>query len=213
MKSMSKELQSMVTGFVVSEISSRALDGITYAIKDYNNSDCEDYIKIREEADKCGYDSDELFQVIEVSNGYIFDLDLGVTKKVSMDLVKASCNITGKHKDLVGILDVKVEQRRKRDTERLAKEILRTAKEGKSEVKVALYSNHNSDYIRILAKKENGEREYVNFKAYALRFSDIRSLNEEILSKSGYRISSVQSEYIIPRNKALLTTLEIQKLN
>lgn len=96
MAAFSKELLNMLSEFMVCEVGSRILDGITYAMISKDKSDANAYARymlIKNEAVKCGYSDDEVFRVYELCNGYIFDMDLGTAKQIALQLAKSLSKI------------------------------------------------------------------------------------------------------------------------
>ena len=80
----------MLTQFIVNEIGGKALDGITYVLVRTDNTATQvdkdrisKYEAIRKEATLCGFGNNQLFRMYTLSNGVIFDIDMGITKKIT----------------------------------------------------------------------------------------------------------------------------------
>ena len=80
MAELSGELLNNLTEFMVCEIGSKIFDGITYALLFKGNKKDEElrtkYLKIRDQLVQSGFSSNEKLRFYEISNGYIFDMDI-----------------------------------------------------------------------------------------------------------------------------------------
>ena len=215
MGEISRELLNMLTEFIVCEVGSKVLDGITYTLllkNDRDNASIERYKKIKVEAASCGFVYNEVFRVYEVGNGFIFDLDIGIAKMITAQLAKSVSkeqNI-GNNKD---IIRNSPELRRKRDLISLSKYLIEQFNNGKTEVEVALFSKNTTNKIIINATDNNGKNVAVMYYAYALRHWDIELLNEKLLIPQGLRVSRIQPCEILPSKTGVsfLMTLESRK--
>ena len=215
MKEFSKELRDMLTDFIVSEIGSKGIDGITYTMK-LNNSknadDIKDYIKIREEAYKCGYDKSEVFRAFELSNGIVFDMDIKAMTHILVKIAESAANITGKHGDMSGMIYSEPTQVRKKELVRLAKEVHNAYEKGENTLDVALFNRNRSSVISFVDKNDHGATQYT-IKAFKARIYDIAAMNAGPLSKSGITVTGVTPKYILPYENGVVTSLEIEQRN
>lgn len=207
MAKQSEKVMSLLTEFMVREIGSKALDGITYTMtlkdpKDKENTDR--YKEIYKEVRAAGFSSDEVFRAYEVSNGYIFDMDLNVVKNISIQLAKAVERTNGikfANGDLIGDSP---EKRRKSDMNGLANYVLNEFKKGNTITEVALFSRNSVPHIVIsgktLSKNGKPENNYVTVKynAYAIRHWDIEVINSKLLIPAGIRISKIEPCEVLP---------------
>lgn len=215
MKKFSDKLTKMLTGFIVAEIGTDGLDGITYCMKIKNSRNAQEYnqyLEIREEANKCGYDKDEVFRVHELVNGYVFDIDMSTMVKVLMDVARATVDVTGKNKELLSKVYREPEAVRKREVKRLANAILKKIEAGENSIDVALFNKNSTDKAGVTVDTPDGKSQYVYLNAYALRHWDIKVLNEQLLMKRGYRVARVIPKYVLSSENGIHTTLEFEKM-
>lgn len=215
MKEFSKELRDMLTDFIVSEIGSKGIDGITYTMKinsSKNAEDIKDYIKIREEANRCGYDTSEVFRAFELSNGMVFDMDIKAMTHILVKIAESAANITGKHGDMSGMIYSEPTQVRKQELIRLAKEVTNAYNDGKHTLDVALFNRNRTSTISFVDRNENTATQYT-IKAFKARIYDISAMNSGPLSKSNIIVTGVTPRYILPYENGVVTSLEIDKRN
>lgn len=221
MANMSKELKDMLSAFMLSEIQSKAIDGITYALKlnlPNNKVDIEEYLKIRDEANRCGFEYNQQFRVFKVNNGYIFDMDLETVKGMTMHIAKELYKIEGDKtvdskqqlNDLMVMLQESPVNRRKKDIVALSNYILKEKKAGHDEVEVALFSRNSTNRI-IIQGRYNNEPVEIHYNAYALRHWDMATINEKFLIPNGCRISRVTPCEILPSATGVSFILTIDR--
>lgn len=200
MAEFSKNLLDLLTEFMVCEVGSKALDGITYTMLLKNNKDKEEidrYMNIKHEAAKCGYTNNEVFRVYEITNGYIFDMDIATAKQITAEIVRTlNKNNAGiQNTDLINNLP---EKRRKKDMVALSKFLKEEYDKGKRQVEVALFSKNSTNRIILNGKNSSGEAIAVKYNAYAIRHWDIELINEKLLIPAGFRVSRIQPCEILP---------------
>lgn len=200
MAEFSKNLLDLLTEFMVCEVGSKALDGITYTMLLKNNKDKEEidrYMNIKHEAAKCGYTNNEVFRVYEITNGYIFDMDIATAKQITAEIVRTlNKNNAGiQNTDLINNLP---EKRRKKDMVALGKFLKEEFDKGKRQVEVALFSKNSTNRIILNGKNSKGEAIAVKYNAYAIRHWDIELINEKLLIPAGFRVSRIQPCEILP---------------
>lgn len=208
----SKKMMNLLTEFMISEIGSKALDGITYSfvLKD-NPNDRESYnryMEIYKEVRNCGFSPDEIFRAYELSNGYIFDMDLNVVKHISTELVKAVEKTDGVQYGTGDLIGSSPEKRRKADMNGLANYVLGELQKGKSVTEVALFNRNSVPHI-IISGKTAGRYASIKYNAYAIRHWDIEIINAKLLIPAGARISRIEPCEILPTKtgvKFLITT-------
>lgn len=197
----SKEMMNLLTTFLVCEIGSKALDGITYTMvtkepKDKEN--LEKYKAIREEVTRCGFNQDEVFRVYELSNGYIFDMDLNIAKRITIKLAQAVEKTNGVDVGNGDLIGDSPEKRRKSDMLGLARYIQQEYNAGNDVATVALFSRNSVPHIIITGKTPNGNIVSEKFNAYAIRHWDIETVNAKLLIPAGIRISRIEPYEILP---------------
>lgn len=201
MANASPELINMMTEFLIQEISSKALDGITYTMllkEDKDKEAYKKYMAIRKEAEKCGFNSDEAFRVYEVTNGYIFDMDMSVAKKISYELSKAVSKTNGGKTPVKDLIGDRPDQRRKADMLGLAKFIKAEYEKGNKTVEAALFSRNSTPRIMITGIGQKNELLTIKYNAYAIRHWDIETVNAKLLIPAGIRISKIEPCEILP---------------
>jgi len=201
MAELSKKLLDMLTEFMLCEIGSKSLDGITYALLTKSNKDKETVSRYKEiiaEKTRCGYNDRQIFRVYEISNGYIFDMDMDIVKQLTHKIAKSlSKTNPGSIADLDLIKDLPT-KRRNKDLVGLSKYIVNQFKEGKTQIEVALFSKNSTNRIMIHGKGPNGEPLAIAYYAYAIRHWDIEILNAKLLIPQGLRISRIQPCEVLP---------------
>ena len=202
MAEFSKELLDMMTEFMICEVGARVLDGITYTMLLKNNKKdmeiYERYMTIKREVLKCGYTNDEILRVYEVSNGYIFDMDLRTAKQITAELAKSVAKANGGQTPAGELIKDMPDQRRKRDIVALAKYLKSEYDKGNRQFEVALFSKNTTNRIVINGKGPNGELISLRYNAYAIRHWDIETVNEKFLIPSGFRVKRIQPCEIFP---------------
>lgn len=201
MGKISVELFDMLRDFLVSKPAGKALDGITYNLLLKNERDRENYEKfmeIKKEALRCGFNNNEVFRVYELSNGYIFDMDLSVAKAITYELSKQVARQDRNEKIAGDLIGDYPEQRRREDMILLSKFLKSRFNRGERRVEVALYSQNTVPRITINAKNEKGEPIALKYNAYAIRHWDIEELNARLMIPDGIRISKIEPCEVMP---------------
>ena len=215
MAKFSNELLNKLTEFLIIEIGEKALSGITYALYIKNTKDkevYERYNEIKKEVLKCGYSNDEVFRIYEVSNGYIYDLDLSVAKKITAELAKAVAKTNGGTTPIGDLIGDGPSLRRKADMLGLAKYVKQQYDEGKRVVEVALFSRNSVPRIVITGVGPNGEMLPIKYSSFSIRHWDIQSINANILIPAGIRISKLEPCDILPSRTGCRFILYTEKV-
>lgn len=211
----SKELLDKMTDFVITEIGSKALDGITYvmALKDgrYDGlyKRCMD---IKKEVLNCGFNENEAFRVYELKNGYIFDMDMSVVKRITIELSKAVAKINGNTTAVGDLIGDSPSARRKDDMLALAKYIKKSYDSGKDKVEVALFSRNSVNRIIVSCTGPDGKPIAIKYNSYAIRHWDIESINANILVPAGLRVSKLEPCEVLPSRNGVKFILYIERL-
>lgn len=215
----SAELKDGLTRFVIDELGGKVLDGITYALvrtdstaKPYDKQRYEDYNNIRKEANICGFQSSEVFRVYNLQNGVIFDVDLGITKKITTLVANRILEEDGQPMKYDDVIGNKPEMRRKSDMISLAKYLNKQLKQGQQVVEIALFSRNSVPEIVINGQLSDGRYAVQKYKAYAIRFWDLEDVNKNFLIPMGMRIKSVAPGAILPTRTGVLFQLELEEM-
>lgn len=201
MAKMSGELINMLTEFLIHEIGSKSVDGITYAMITKDKKDeatYKKYVEIRKEATKCGYSNDDIFRIYEVANGYIFDMDLNMAKKIAYELTKAVNKTNGGKTPVKDFIADNPEKRRKADMLGLAKYVKAEFDNGAQVLEVALFSRNSTPRIMITGIGTKNEMIAIKYNAYAIRHWDIETVNEKLLIPAGIRIARIEPCEVLP---------------
>lgn len=201
MAELNKELLDMLVEFMICEIGSGVLDGMTYTMLLKTEKDrpvLERYRAIKKQALADGYTNDEIFRMYEVSNGYIFDMDLNTAKKLTLELSKSIAKANGGQTPVMDLVKDMPDQRRKRDLVKLAKYLKSEYDKGNRQLEVALFSKNSTNKIVINGKTSSGEAISLRYNAYAIRHWDIEIINEKFLIPSGFRVKRIQPCEIFP---------------
>lgn len=215
MAQMSKKLEEMLTEFMLVEIASKAMDGITYALLTSGQNDKEEvakYKEIKNEVINCGFVNNQIFRYYKVSNGFIFDMDLDMarmlTTKITRSLAKNDPSLNG----VENLIGDSPERRRKKDMIALSKYIVQKANEGKTQIEVALFSRNSTNRIILTGKSPSGEDIAITYNAYALRHWDIELLNEKLLIPQRVRVSRIQPCEILPSKTGVSFIFTLERL-
>lgn len=212
----SKQLLDMLTEFTICEIGSKALDGITYTMvlkTDKEKKLYDRYMTIKKEATNCGFSTDEVFRAYEVSNGYIFDMDLNTTKKITAEISKSVAKANGGQTPIGELLRDMPDQRRKRDIIALSRYLKENYDNGKMAVQVALFSRNATNKIIINCKGPKGEIMSVRYNAYAIRHWDVETINEKFLIPSGFRVKSIQPCEVLPSKTGVSFIFKMESMD
>ena len=210
-----KELYGKLTEFLTVEIESKVLDGITYVLALKNDADRENiekYQRIKESALKSGAGPNEVFRVYELSNGYIFDMDLNIAKQITYLLSKKVNQQSGGKTPVGDFIADKPEKRRQEDMKKLAKKCIAQFKEGKKVFDVALFSRNSVPRIQITAKDGAGKDTVITYDAYAVRHWDIEEINAKLLAKEGIKIARIEPREVLPSKTGVRFTLHLAKI-
>lgn len=194
----SQELVNMLTEFLICEIGSKAMDGITYALVLSNSKDLKKFMDIRKEANKFGYASDEAFRVYQVANGYIFDMDISVAKKITYELSKAVNKTNGGQSPIGDLIGDAPERRRNADMLGLAKYAQREFEAGNRIIEIALFNRNATSRIMVTGVGPQNEMLTIKYRGYAIRHWDIEAINANLLIPEGIRISKLEPCEILP---------------
>lgn len=216
MAELSKALLDMLTEFMICEIGSKALDGITYTMLFKNDKDKDAYnryMTIKKEATKCGYTNSELFRVYEINNGYIFDMDIKTTKLITAQIAKAVAAANNGATPVGDIIGDSPEVRRKKDMYNMAKYLKSEYDKGNTEVEVALFSRNSTNRIIVTGKGPHGETLAIRYNAYVLRHWDIEYLNEHLLIPIGFRVSRIQPCEVLPSKTGVSFIFRLESMD
>lgn len=221
MGKVSKELFDMLSDFLIREIGSKSVDGITYALILKEDKDSyRDYMEIRKEATKCGFGMNEVFRVYEVNNGFIFDMDLSAAKTISYKLSEAVSKTNGGKTPVRDFIGNNPDKRRNSDMVGLARHIKKCYDKGEEIAEAALFSRNSSPLITVSAllkrKDKNGkEREDIvqlKYPAFAIRHWDIEAINKYLLIPAKIRVAKIEPCEILPSKRGVKFNFYIEAI-
>ena len=211
----------MLSEFMVRELGSKVLDGVTYTFTINNDADkqtYEEYMAIKQEAINCGYLNDEVFRTYKLSNGYIFDMDLNTAKQITAEVYKRIAknnneSINETQNSNFDIIKDNPEERRKHDLVALGKYLKSEFDKGNKQVELALFSRNSSNKIIINGRLSNGDPVSLRYNAYTLRHWDIEILNEKFLIPAGFRVKRIQPLEILPSKTGASFLFTMESMN
>lgn len=210
---LSKKLIDELTNFLVTNIESKALDGITYVLALKENKELiKSCLNIRDIAEESGLKKNEVFRAYEVSNGWIFDMDLNVARYISAQLCKVVAKDKGLALDNPDLIGDRPAARRKEDINKLIKYCISRHKEGKRSLEVALFSRNAVPKITLTGyggvKGNTSGDLVVTYNAYAIRHWDIGEVNEGLLPH-GIWIAKVKPCEVLPSKTGVRFVLDL----
>lgn len=214
MAEMSKELRNRIDEFILAEIGSKAVSGITFVSKvkeDRNRDEINKYISLRKAADDEGFKSDELFRTFEVANGYTFDVDLGIvlgTLRSINNMINAAEEKEESQQTASYVHDIPISER-KEEIKRLAEYIIENAGEGK--LNVALYSTVLTDSIEYVCSGGSGKYK-AEIEAFRVSDNDFEVMNKSLLVPNGYMVESISRRYILPHESGVAVELVVKEV-
>lgn len=213
MADISKRLLDMLSGFTINEIGTKVINGVTYTMLIKNDSKRDQdlykqYMAIRDEATACGFNDNEVFRRYEVSNGYIFDMDISTAKQIVMEIAKTAP--LSDREILRNMIQTKPDARRKADIEKLGKFLKTEYESGRTQVEVALFNRNTTGRISVTLTGANNSTLMIRYNAYSIRPLDIELVNEKYLIPNGFRVKSLKSCEILPSKSGVsfLITME-----
>lgn len=216
---LSAETKTKLANFLVEDIGPKeVLDGITYVLLSGNERDvakAKELTKIQAEVDEAGVNHNNVLRSYKVSNGMIFDLNLGVAKQTSEFITQSMCKAGAIDKSKLSSADLikdGPDKRRYEDIVKLGKYLKTCYDKKQYTVDVALFSRNKVGTTTFNAKKD-GKDVTVKYNAYAIRHWDIQSLNENILYKLGFGVSKLEAGEILPSKNGVRFRLTLSKVN
>lgn len=219
---MSKELMDMLAGYVTGEIGGKALNGVTYAfeIKRTDKKDLavskvnqkyEKYSLVLEELRKCGFGEGEIFRIIEVANGYIFDIDIDMLGQIVEQIYKGLDKVNGDEKEYDKAFYMRM---RKIHLARLAKYCKMVYDKESVEgapvtVEIALYNRNSVPQVVLCGKLDKKEYAKIAYEAFMLSHDDIECANREALIDVGLRVTDVRIYEILPNEMGVRASITV----
>ena len=208
MKIKSETLEKL-NDFLVTNIESKVLEGITYALAIEGDSLVEKGKDIKTSVLADGFDKNELFRVFKVSNGYVFDMDMSVAKFITQTIASHMGDRIPQEQDIIGSLP---EKRRQEDMIALAKYCKSQHSKGVNKLEVALFSRNIVPKIVITGKDSRGKDVVASYNAYAIRHWDIDEVNNKYLSPYGIAITSIKPCEVLPSRTGVRFELTLGSL-
>lgn len=215
MGTLSKTSVNLITKFLTCEIDKRVLDGITYTLvlnDGKHNKEIEEFNEIRKSLDNDGFTATEVFRRYDLSNGYIYDLDLSQAVALTVKLSQAVAKMNNGNSP-VGDMNISKEsaERRSDDLKLLAKKVIASAKEGKNKIEVALFSRNKVPRIVVSGTDRNNKAVACQYDAFAIRHLDLEEVNSNYLVPTGLRIVKIETCEILPTTTGVRCILYIAR--
>lgn len=224
LEQLNPETMVELINFLLETIGPKVYDGITYALTIGDSKEDQRVIHtmdaIKNEIVTSGLTLKDYFQAYKVSNGYIWDLSMELTKALTHVIAKEIAKDATQEDQYIATVDLINEGPKKRrlsDIESLANYIVKqmqtantTADKGKQKVvNIALFSRNSVPKITFTAKDGKGESVKVDINAYALRHTDLVDVNNLLLNQ-GYAIASINMGEILPSKTGVRVSLVIK---
>ena len=197
---------------ICTDIHTNIVKGVTYILleeKPNTKVRLDMYMGLRREIDSEGFKPDEVFRVYKVSNGYVFDMEQEIAVSITKAIMQKSGSLDDKN--MRAVLNSVVERskvRREKEMKRLAALFYKAYKAGKTSLEVLLFGKNEVGKVIITVK--DGKDDYViTYPSFMLRPSDMQSVNEEYLIKSGIRIKSIETGEIVGTNRGLRVVVNL----
>ncbi len=202
MAKLSDATLNLVSKFLTTEVEDRAAQGITWQLllKGKHDDKIAEYKALRDRITEEGFGPNDIFRMYELSNGYIFDMDLGLATKMTVKLADAFAGKMGIPSGSQFGADMcrDAEKRRQEDLEKLAKRVLNHAKLKEAKFEMALFSKNSIPKITVSGKNAKGDPVVLNYDAYAVRHWDVEEINTRYLVPKGFRIIKIEPCEVIP---------------
>jgi len=185
------------------------LDGVNYVLAfDTEESKVNEYKALRNKIEEHGVNPQSVMKILQVCNGYIFELNSSVAKRVLInELNKASKEFS--MNSLSGsIVENSPKERKQVEYQRFAKRCIKEMTAGVKEFEVALYGKNSSGIVRYSAKVDKKDTIF-NFVSYALTPIDMERINEELLVNRGIKISRISHCEILPPKTGVRMKIQI----
>lgn len=214
---LSTETKTKIANFLVEDIGPKeVLDGITYVLLSNSERDmakARELATIQKEVEAAGVNVNNVLRSYTVSNGVIFDLNLGVAKQTSEFITQSMCKVGAIDKSKLSSPDLikdGPDKRRYEDIVKLGKFLKSCYDKKMYVVDIALFSRNKVGTTTFNAKKD-GKDVTVKYNAYAIRHWDIGSLNDNILCKQGFAVSKIEAGEILPSKNGVRFRLTLSK--
>lgn len=219
------EMIDQLGEFLVNDVADKLVFGITYCM--YLDDNVEDrkkidrYDDLRNKMKSNGIDPDTIFQKIKVTNGYVYNLEVEVARKI-MGIVIDRMNRYSKtdrgKKIRNDIFKDKPTKRRVEDIQEMAKYLIKSYKKDNphgeiKRVEVAIFSRNSTNKIVCMAKdaKDMKKDKMLNFMAYAIRQYDLNEVNKIMIS-NGFKIIGSRIGEILPSKTGVRYTISVDRM-
>lgn len=215
----SKETMNGLTEFLLCEVDTKVLQGISYILVKKGKTNeklIAKYDGLRHSMNEEGIHPKVGLRRYELDNGIIYDLELDEAIRLT-ELISRAVAKNNNGETPVGDLGIreKAMERHRQDMERLTDKIVNSAKKGMGKIEVALFSKNMTNNIVITGKDaKNAKREVaITYDAYALRHTDIEELNREYLALYGLMVTKVEVHEMLPSSTGVRFTLTLAKVS
>lgn len=201
-----------VATIVANNIGSKVLDGINWALI-LDKPTINEYENIRQTLKDMGYVKGEVLRAFAAPNGFIYDIDASVTKRLLLNIMQNSEDLNL----CSNMIETAYEERRNAEFTHMQLFLINAIKSGKTKVSVALFNTNSGHKITYKTYIENGkyagQRVEISLPAFALRHWDLQELNQNYLIPAKLKIARVQVVEILPTRTGVGFNLELVKLD
>lgn len=195
------EVLNLLMPLVGNEIGDKCLKGINWAlVKDTDKVVQDEYTAVRRKLTSMGFSPAEAMRLFRAPNGFIFDLDAIVLKRMVAYLVAG----TEQEQNCKRIISDAYEKRKTSEMFRLADLVEDSMKrQRQNSFLVALFNTTNNLDTRFTGNDEQGQPHTYKLPAFALRHCDLQECNLDYIMPRGYRIKKMDIIEIIPSCKGV----------
>lgn len=199
---LSEKTVELVNRYVINELDMKVIDGISYVLTlndGKHNEKIAECNELLEALRKDGVPDGAIFRKYNVSNGFVYDLDLKLAVEA---IIKMASAVAERNNGQTPTGDMNIRQtsyeRYKQDMESFAKEVIKRASNREMSFEVAMFSRNKVPRIVISGNAPDGRPVACQFPAFAIRHSDIEDVNRRFLAPKGLRVVKVEVCEILP---------------
>lgn len=214
-----KDILKIVEPLFMDEIGSSILDGITYAVlanNDTNKIRINRYKNMIEslKESSIGSNSSEIVKAFKLCNGYVFDLNIAIAKKLAMDMIMESYRDYGVDfkptSDIVTNMNTKPNDAVIAELKRLSEFCVKSFHKGNKEIYVILYNRSPRRKITYTSKYK-GQSIQSTYDSFSVRHFDLAKINENYLFNKGVRIAKVEPCEVLHKSSGVKYRLVLEE--
>lgn len=212
---LSAETVAGLSNCMVEAIGERVYDGITYALLTGNSEEdkkkINEYNNIIKSLNENGIDPKRVLQALKVPNGIIFDMNIGVAKEIANNIARTYAAKNGKETSNIDLIKDGPIKRRQEDMTEIVKYLEKQARNGNTDIELALFSRNSIRRIVYTAKDKQGKDVQVKMNAYAIRHWDLPMVSTKLM-EYGYKIAKAQAGEILPSKTGVRFEIQLTRI-